>query len=269
MLRSPFKYPGAKTKLAEEIVKFLDEDTIIEPFVGGGSVLCWTLHTTRKAVINDLDGDVSAFWQVVFGDPKVLAVLAGRLAFQPTVQSFLQLQKCQSTDLVDRAFKALVLNRCSFSGIMSAGPIGGLNQESQYTVDCRYNYKKLVARINALGVSRGGVIVLPALDFEDVLALPYTGALYMDPPYYVQGDSLYKTKMSPADHVRLATLLKKESRTWLLSYDNVDEIKSLYAGFFQITTEFTYEGTHKPGKELLVSNKDLVTWRKKKKGLFG
>lgn len=267
MLKSPFRYPGSKSKAAERIVKFLRHDTIVEPFVGGGSVMLLALDRGKSCVVNDKDPDVSAFWQVVFGAPKDLAALAGRLDFQPTVKAFRDLQKSKPSDLVEKAFKAIVLNRCSYSGIKTAGPIGGDKQGSDYTVDCRYNGPKLINQIMDISKCVGRVTVLPPLDFEEVLSLNHEGDLYIDPPYYKQGDSLYEEKMTHDDHVRLSKLLHKEDRVWLLSYDTSDIIKGFYEDCHQKETEWTYEGTHEKGKELLVSNRDLETWGKR--GFFG
>lgn len=39
-------------------------------------------------------------------------------------------------------FAAFFLNRCNRSGLLSAGPIGGMRQNGNYKIDCRFNKKK-------------------------------------------------------------------------------------------------------------------------------
>lgn len=259
-LRSPFRYPGAKTKIADKIISFMDSSTIIDPFVGGGSVMCAALTAGKSVVINDFDENVSAFWHIVFGDKAQREKLLVNMNVHPTVEMFREIQGHSPTALVDMAFKAIFLNRCSFSGISIAGPIGGNYQRSKYAVSCRYNYERLVNQIEALAVYSDQVRVLPVMDFEGVLSLDVKGGIYLDPPYVIQGNSLYACGMERKDHDRLAKVVSQEKRHWLLSYDDCPYVSETYKKWFRLTVKWTYENTHKVGTEVLISNRSLQNW---------
>ena len=55
--------------------------------------------------------------------------------------------------------------------------------------------------------------------------------IYLDPPYYVKGAGLYRNFYEHTDHERIAKLLKSKRfrRPWIVSYDNTEEIKTMYA----------------------------------------
>ena len=53
--------------------------------------------------------------------------------------------------------------------------------------------------------------------------------IFLDPPYYVQGENLYFNFYSDQNHLELSDLLKlNNDKNWFLTYDNVERIKELY-----------------------------------------
>ena len=67
-------------------------------------------------------------------------------------------------------FSTFFLNRTNRSGIIDkAGPIGGMNQEGTYSIDCRFNKKKLIAQIEKIANNRDKIKLynMEALDFID------------------------------------------------------------------------------------------------------
>lgn len=61
--------------------------------------------------------------------------------------------------------------------------------------------------------------------------------MYLDPPYYNKGKSLYLNYYTHKDHEELRDLLLEyRDVNWLVSYDYADEILQLYEAF--ITREF-------------------------------
>ena len=56
--------------------------------------------------------------------------------------------------------------------------------------------------------------------------------LYLDPPYFVKGKSLYLNYYTNKDHEELRNLMSElRGLNWMISYDDVQEIRDLYAGF--------------------------------------
>jgi DNA adenine methylase len=80
--RSPIKYPGGKTFIADEIVELMKSAPhrhYVEPYFGGGSVFFsrpaykWDGEEVGcSSVINDLDEHLHALWRVMT-DPKLFA----------------------------------------------------------------------------------------------------------------------------------------------------------------------------------------------------
>lgn len=89
--------------------------------------------------------------------------------------------------------------------------------------------------------------------------MPSSSLVYLDPPYYVQGSSLYREFYRPENHRRLKSSLDALKLPWLLSYDNVDEIKELYCDYQQKEVSFSYS-VHRSVKatELLIGSHNIL-----------
>jgi DNA adenine methylase len=82
--------------------------------------------------------------------------------------------------------------------------------------------------------------------------------VYIDPPYYKKGPSLYRYFYNEDMHKELAKFIKTKSYPWLISYDDQTEIKKLYRHSQKQHIYLDYSvNTHAPGKELLLSNLEI------------
>lgn len=199
-------------------------------FVGGGSVICHIAKLFPKLKINanDLDFNMYCFWNLVArGRDHELKELFRLLGQRPTIELFESLRSSKSENEVKCAYKAIFFNRTTFSGISTCGPIGGFAQKSKWKIDCRYNFVKMKTKIIEMKELFAGRLTVTNFDFERALV---DSIMYLDPPYYKKGNELYKHKMSHSDHVRLSNKLR-EHKLWLLSYDNCEEVTSLYSGY--------------------------------------
>ena len=52
--------------------------------------------------------------------------------------------------------------------------------------------------------------------------------IYFDPPYFKKGKELYTNFFNPQDHKELSELILQVPFTWMITYDNVQEIEDLY-----------------------------------------
>lgn len=232
---TPFRYPGSKNKLMpilmEHIDKMDNQGSFVDAFVGGGSVLLEVASKYPEVQLyaNDKDYWIYCFWKIVAGtDFSKLDMLLRLMEAHPTLELFYKLREEQTMDEIRCAYKAIFFNRTTFSGILYSGPIGGKEQKSKYTVDCRYNYKKLKTKIlNCHKLLTGRTQV----DNQDVATydiLTQTNlSAYLDPPYYVKGNVLYIETMKPEEHQALAKCLDARSN-WVLSYDDCPEVRKLY-----------------------------------------
>jgi DNA adenine methylase len=94
-------------------------------------------------------------------------------------------------------------------------------------------------------------------DFADLILETSTPALlYLDPPYFVQGNALYQQGFTLDDHMRLAACLRQTSHAWLLSYDDCQDIRDLYS-WAQIEAIPVWNGNRRcQGHELLIAPHD-------------
>ena len=120
-----------------------------DPFVGGGSVPIALIKKKSlahlKLYLNDLDPWIAVFWQVIAsGDVTDLIRRIERC--QPTVALHHELRQREPESLTERAFYALFFNRTSFSGILSAGALGG-NKQTGRSITSRWNGKALTEQL--------------------------------------------------------------------------------------------------------------------------
>jgi len=102
-------------------------------------------------------------------------------------------------------------------------------------------------------------VTITSTDFEGVIAASGQDVLiFADPPYYHKGNYLYRPKMKVDDHVRLASCLKRTPHKFILTYDDCEEVRSLYAGCYAYERGWLYttksELERKKGRELFITN---------------
>jgi DNA adenine methylase len=180
----------------------------------------------------------------------------------PTVERWRMWKEAKPVALLDKALRTLFLNRTSFSGILDANPIGGINQTGPHKIGARWNHNALCAQIEACYHKLAGIRITSG-DFEPVVAAPGRNVfMYLDPPYYHKGNLLYQSKMTPADHARLAALLKQTPHRFLLTYDDCPEVRVLYTGAHMYERSWFYSAADNPGRkqgnELFISNFPIV-----------
>lgn len=236
MPQSPFRYPGSKNKLLPVLMKHIDytmvgHDNFTDVFVGGGSVLLAVAEKYPQIQLyaNDKDYWVYCFWKIISDVDSIAFLDLLRLIDQkPTLELFYKLREEQTTDEVRCAYKAIFFNRTTFSGIFYSGPIGGKEQKSIYTIDCRYNSKKLRDKLQKCRELLRGRTYVSNKNFLDYEPLTKSNdPMYLDPPYVVAGKSLYVHYMTEQEHVALGKILNSRLN-WILSYDDSDIIKRIY-----------------------------------------
>lgn len=233
---SPFRYPGGKGKMLPVLMEYIDSilkdgNSFCDAFVGGGSVALEVANKYPKSSIflNDKDYNIYCFWKIIAdSDINKLNELLQLMTEQPTIELFYKLRGTPANSDVESAYRGIFFNRTTFSGIAYSGPIGGKDQNSKYTVDCRYNFKKLKEKMLKCNKLLSGRTVVSNEDFSTYsLYSDASAVLYCDPPYFQKGDILYVQKMNDEQHKILSGLLNKRSN-WILSYDDCPEIRDLY-----------------------------------------
>lgn len=244
---SLLRYPGGKKKIKSQLIAELRSMPsgsglqYREPFLGGGSIAIAMLESGVDSMwINDRDPGMSSLWTAVIRKPRELCAMIE--SFSPSVESFYSMRNTLSglrdevpeQSTVEVGFAKLALHQISYSGlgVMSGGPLGGIEQKSKYKIDCRWYPKTLCKKIEAYSSMFGKVKLhegkCTCLDFESVLS-GGDHISYIDPPYYHKGNELYQFGFTNYDHLRLSKSLRNSSGPWLVSYDDCPEIRDLYS----------------------------------------
>jgi DNA adenine methylase len=265
MNRTPLRYPGGKQKLTPFINEILETNEIdghyIEPYAGGAGVALELLLTKKVKYIhlNDSDIRLYAFWHSVKNENEKLCnhILSASLTVEEWKKHREVLRNPEKYSLFEIGFSTFYMNRCNRSGILKAGIIGGLNQEGNYKMDARFSRNDLIRRIELIGVYSDTIFIsnLDAEDFIDnyIPNLDENSLIYFDPPYFNKAKDLYLNSYKPEDHQRLSGAIQKVEKPWVLSYDNVPEIISLYTSRNYFTYDLQYSAAKNyKGKEVFV-----------------
>lgn len=268
---SPLRYPGGKTKIAPLVNAIMEKagiekGTYIEPFAGGCGVALALLLSNKvdNVVINDMDTSIYAFWYAILNHTDEFIKLINET--QVTIEEWYKQKKIflknDVNNLLELGFATFFLNRTNRSGILKAGPIGGYNQTGNYLIDARFNKDNLIKRIERIGQYRDRISLfnLEIKDFIKVVLPKYksNAFVYFDPPYYKKGHELYVNFFKSEDHKGLAKVIKRIKIDWMVTYDNVDEVKAIYRDREQKIYDLNYSLANKgKNSEIIVLSRDL------------
>jgi DNA adenine methylase len=240
---TPLRYPGGKGKLAAFIKTVIETNDLLdaeycEPYAGGAAIALELLlqEYVRRVHINDISFPIYAFWDAVLNDTETFVRLVRDTPLSvrswDRQKAIFKHQGDHSS--IELGFATFFLNRTNRSGILNAGIIGGRCQTSKWTIEARYNLPELIRRIETIASYRNRILLtrMDALKFLPTL-LKSNGKrvlIYLDPPYYAKGKDLYYDYYEHDDHEKIASFVQTKMRTtpWVVSYDNVSPIRTLY-----------------------------------------
>lgn len=224
-MNAVIKYPGAKWRIADWIIKhFPAHHSYLEPFFGSGAVL-FTKQRSRIETVNDLDGDVVNLFRWIRTDPERLAQA---IYWTPYAR-----------EEYDRAWAAQYTERDSFQravdfyvrmmmghGFRTTGEkVGWKNdvqgREAAYAAGywCKTPEAVYQAAERLRGVqieNRPAVELIRRFNFPNVL-------IYADPPYVLgtRHGKQYRHEMTDGQHEELLKALCAHSGPVLISgYDS-------------------------------------------------
>jgi DNA adenine methylase len=91
--------------------------------------------------------------------------------------------------------------------------------------------------------------------------LPKKSLIYLDPPYYVKGKGLYRNYYEHDDHIAIANVIqrKKFKWPWVVSYDNTEEICSMYQWSRSFSYGLNYTAQRRyVGSEVMFFSENLI-----------
>lgn len=264
---TPLRYPGGKARLALFVKRLVQANDLldgeyVEPYAGGAAVAVeMLLHEyVSKIHINDISRPIYAFWKSLLNDTDELCrrVQETRLTIRVRDRQKNILTNQDDHDDLSLGFAMFFLNRTNRSGILNAGVIGGRDQSGPWKIDARYNAGELIRRITAIARMKERIHLtrLDALEFlrEGCKVWPQKTLIYCDPPYYVKGRDLYYDYYEEDDHKRVAKFITQKiyRQKWIVSYDDVTQVRELYAECRRIKYRIGYSArTSREGAEIM------------------
>ena len=270
---SPLRYPGGKgmlTNFAKHLISLnkLNGGDYVEVYAGGASI-AWALlfdGYVKHVHINDISKPIYSFWKSVLKNTDELCQLIQDTPI--TIEERVRQKLVQSTpkehSILELGFSTFFLNRTNRAGILKGGVIGGKDQSGKWKLDARFNKADLIARIQKIA-SYSSKIRLHNKDAaifikEQLPKIPQNSLVYLDPPYYAKGNSLYENYYSSEDHAIIANLVSKINQPWIVSYDNVEPIANLYNKYRSVEYKLSYSVRNRyAGSEIIFFSKNLTT----------
>lgn len=236
-------YIGGKRNLAQRLIRRIEaipHTTYAEPFVGMGGVFFRRRRAPKAEVINDLSGDVVTFFRIL---QRHYAPFMEMLRYQVTSRrEFERLARTDPTTLTDleRAARFLYLQRTAF---------GSKVRDRNFGVSPghpgRFDVTKLAPVLEELHERLAGVVIecLPWTEFLRRYDRPET-LFYLDPPYWGSEDDYGRGLFARGDYAALSEVLKGLRGAFVLSLNDVPEIRALFpwASIEAVETTYTVAG---------------------------
>jgi DNA adenine methylase len=267
--RSPFRYPGGKTWLVPLIRRWLKDrlspvSELIEPFAGGAIVglTAGFESLAARVTLIERDPQVAAVWRSILnGDGDWLA---DRIStFELSKNSIRQALGSRQQSDREKAFTTILRNRVQRGGILASGAGVMKAGENGRGIQSRWYPETLRRRILAIaGIKdRFRFFEGDGIEFIRQNAHRRDVAFFIDPPYTVAGRRLYT--YSDVDHDGLFQLATTIAGDFLMTYDDVGEIRRVAAKYHFDTEPVAMKNTHhaKMTELLIGRNLDWARFR--------
>ena len=258
MIKSPLRYPGGKSRVAEIIIEFFPEfDEYREPFIGGGSVFINAKQRfpDKKFWINDAYLELFKFWQQAQID--VTSVIEKVSELKAKFAKGKELYKYLKTNELETAAAFFIFNRITFSGTTLSGGYSESAFRGRFTMSSIERLKPLQNLLENVEITN--------LDYENLIKKEGENVfIYLDPPYFsAQKSLLYGKKGSlhkNFDYEKFAATMKTCQHKWLITLDDCQYIRELFS-FAEIKPlQFAYgmrnvkANSDQKANELLIMN---------------
>jgi DNA adenine methylase len=277
-LKSPLRYAGGKTLAVAYIVEHLPTNInkVVSPFIGGGSVEVSIARELGLPVIGyDIFELLVNYWKVQVNQSEALYnslfQLSNTKEEYERVKDLLKTIWNKNDGYIKNDFTDLELaTYYYFNHNLSYGPgfLGWMS--SIYTDEKKYN--SMINKVRNFDVNN---LSVKHKSFEKSIPSHNSDFLYLDPPYFLDGDSkmfkgVYPMRNFPVhhngfNHALLADLLYKHKGGFILSYNDCSWIREAYKDFKIVEVGWQYtmgQGETRIGKnrkERDYDNKNIKT----------
>lgn len=234
----PVRWTGSKFSLAQWIISHFPEHvSYIEPFCGGASVL-FRKSRSRIEVINDLNQEVTNFFDVLRDRSDEL-----QRALRLTPYSRLELRRAHEphTDSLERARRFYIRSWQKFNAGTEGHPGSWRFITQEMAADPVGDWKKRAEEIPLFAERLRDVYIECDTAISVIKRFDKPTALFFcDPPYVLDTrthKSIYASEMSDEDHEVLAKALNSIDGMALISGYDCDLYRDLYKGWQMVTKQ--------------------------------
>lgn len=266
--RSVLTYPGSKSKVAKDVHNIFGNlgcTEVVSPFHGGGSVELYMASRGISVYAGDAFRLLVEFWQTLKGDPQRVAKCVSdelhRIGYKPeqcenqsdgTIYELRQMAiRCSVAEVnpIVRAACFYIRNQTSYSGLMfkygNDDKTIALKKTGPNITDT------MIQRLSKFNTT----VQLENVDYHAILATYPDLPVYCDPPYFGNTAGLQKEKIIwklygirgnlnlNFDHQEFYDAMSQRNTQWIISYDNVPQIRELYKDYKIIECNWTYAMT--------------------------
>ena len=251
-MNSPLAYIGGKSKLAATIIQRIPEHkTYCEVFAGAAWVF-FRKEPSKYEVINDLDGDLIAFYRVLQHHiEEFLRQFKWMLSSREVFNDWMRQQVSGGLTEIQRAARYYYIQRQCFGGRVKGRTFG-----TQPVSRPRINLIRMEEDLSEIYLRLAGVTIenLPWLDL--VKRYDRSGTFfYLDPPYYKA--PYYAHNLDLPDYIEMATLLGSIKARFILSLNDHPDIRDVFKDFRILPVKLNYsvaKNKNSIGRELLITN---------------
>ena len=287
---SPLRYAGGKSKaigLILENLPKLKEKKIISPFIGGGSFeLCASQELDIQIIGYDIFGMLVNFWNVLINNKDDFITELKKFNIDKdefTYNRHVLLNywdKIKPKDLIYKTKKKVELKEDDltlldnnnimqavyyyYNMTLSYGPMFlGWPSSNEIKKD---KFERRIKKLEKMNLKN---LKVECSDFEEVIFKHKEDFIFLDPPYYLDGDSKMFKGMYPNcnfaihhnnfNHKKMCELLKNHTGGFLITYNNCSTIREWYKDYkFEYPEwQYTYgQGETRIGKNRKEDDKE-------------
>ena len=247
----PLSYIGGKNRLASLIISQIPpHKTYVEPFAGGAQVF-FHKPPSKVEILNDLSDDIVNFFRVCQShSPELIRYVQHMVAARTWFELLQKMDPKVLTD-VQRAARFFFLQKVDYGGL-----VAHRNFALQVVQSTHWNPERIPKLIENTA-RRLQNTQIESLPYEQIIRKcdrPST-FFYLDPPYY--GKKLYQFNFKEEDFRELVRLLADLQGKFILSLNDVPEVRSIFSDFRIQSIQLAYSAQKKIGKrypELIIKN---------------
>lgn len=251
--KSPLAWVGGKSKLTGTIIPLIPaHKCYVEVFAGAAWVL-FRKEQSKVEVINDINGDLITLYRVLQNHlEEFIKCFKWSLISRDEFERQLRVAPDTLTD-IQRSVRFYYLVRTSFGAKAVNQTFGVANSTPP-----RLNFNRIAEDLTEahLRLSR---VTIENLNYAELITR-YDGDhvfFYVDPPYWDCEGDYGKGLFNKDDFITLRDKLASAKGNWMVSINNVPQIRELFAGFHirEVKTSYSIASAgNKPVTELLITN---------------